>query len=94
MNKQEIQTGITHLAAHMTMSKNIQRTITEAKEQGQYAQVAANRKQVVIHRGPSDEDFFCFYDQDAIDLLQKADELAEEFGLWATDALIYLAQEM
>ena len=91
MKSEEIRQGVDRLALHMTMSRNIHRTIEAAKASGQYVQIDQTLPSVFIYRGPDDE--FFYQEHEAERVLAEAQRLADEFGLWASDALLYQAQE-
>lgn len=90
MNRQEFNTGLMNLAGHMTMGRHIRATIDAAKESGQYVQISSALPAVHVYRGEDDE--FSFQEHEAREVLNEANKLAEEFGLWLNDALLYIAQ--
>lgn len=91
MDKQEFNAGLDRLAAHMQLGRHVKRTIDAAKAAGQYVQINQQLPAVYVYRGPDDE--YHFQEHEADPILAEARRLADEFGLWMGDAILYMAQE-
>jgi hypothetical protein len=80
---------MTDLKQHMDMLKSIQETVAAAYASGQRVQCNLNLPTVFIDTG---ENEYFFQESEAVDLLKEADQIADMYGIWASDALIWLAQ--
>lgn len=84
MTKQE------QLQQHMNMAKIIHASIQASKDAGCTVEINQNLPSVFIDLGEGNEYFF--QEHEASELLIQADFVANTYGIWASDALLWLSQ--